>query len=768
MEDGEIKSDNIEENQEKQESKSTENKIENNNDEKNEIIINEIQEEYPQIKLDEETSKINKINIEENSNNDNKEKNNIDDNENNIEIKLNNQNSKDFDEIDENISLINIDIEKEKNEKINKEKKIVEKVEKELEEDMNKKELEEHQEIEDQNPENLNVDDYLFNENDIDSDNLKCNKEYTDNDEDLHSRRLTARNNNDDYLMKDQEKDEGKNKNVLEEYKVEDDDNDQNEEEDNFPFKIVGDTRKKSNSNFSSTFNYRYIEIDSVKGLFKRYYSTKDYPKKPKEIIDIKNFKLIKKQKLIKEYYDLEITYLVSNKKGKQWEVVEYYRFRHQECRNKWFDSLLYVWKSLIKGTKLKITKNILSFVDDRLGIIQDIGRKNKQKNKQRKKIDFKKFKVISLLGIGGFGTVFKVRHILTDKVYAMKVMNKNYIIEKKYLHYVVSEFEIMKKLAGFPFILDLHYCFQTANYLYLIIDYCPNGDFTKLESLNNPKLFFAEMILAIEYIHNKNIIYRDLKPENILLDETGHIKLCDFNLAKGGMTKHKRADSFCGSPLYFSPEIVQNQGSNYKSDIYGIGLIMYEIITGHTAYYAKNIEELYAKIKKNRIDFKDPKLKGDAKDLIMKLCAINPDDRIELIDVKKHKYFQDIDFDKVLNKEYGIIETVKKNKKKKINIIEENNINNNKDGKIMDKEYLEHKKFLAQQRILDEDEELNVANGKISLKEMMLDQTRHMKNEVRQFYYVKEEDAEQTEDFKLEINGNKDISSLIMDQYNA
>ena len=151
-----------------------------------------------------------------------------------------------------------------------------------------------------------------------------------------------------------------------------------------------------------------------------------------------------------------------------------------------------------------------------------------------------------------------------------------------------------------------------------------------------------------------------------------------------------------------------------------------------------------------------------------MKLCAINPDDRIELIDVKKHKYFQDIDFDKVLNKEYGIIETVKKNKKKKINIIEEDNINNNKDGKIMDKEYLEHKKFLAQQRILDEDEELNVANGKISLKEMMLDQTRHMKNEVRQFYYVKEEDAEQTEDFKLEINGNKDISSLIMDQYNA
>ena len=246
-----------------------------------------------------------------------------------------------------------------------------------------------------------------------------------------------------------------------------------------------------------------------------------------------------------------------------------------------------------------------------------------------------------------------------------MKVMNKNYIIQKKYLHYVVSEFEIMKSLAGFPFILDIHYCFQTANYLYLIIDYCPNGDFTKLESVNNPKLFFAEIILAFEYIHNKGIIYRDLKPENILLDDTGHIKLCDFNLAKAGMTKNKRADSFCGSPLYFSPEMVLNKGVNYKCDIYGIGLLMYEVVVGNTAYNARNIQELYEKIKKNQIDFNTTKLQGDAKDLIMKLLAKEPDKRIDLEEAKKHRYFKDIDFNKVLNKEYGRIETVKKDKKK-------------------------------------------------------------------------------------------------------
>ena len=734
------------------------NNNENNIIEKNEIIEIKTEEKEPQIIINEEKSENNNsINLDQNNLEENKKK------DINIQINLDNKNNNEDDLDGENISMINIDFEKEKIEKKKTEKKIGQKEEEDLEENMNKIIIEEQIEeieIEEQKPEELNVDNFLFNDDNID--NLKYNKEYTDNDDDLHSRRLTARNN-DDYLINGEEKDEDKNTDVLEENKlenVEDDDEGQNGDEKLFPFKIVGDTTKKST--ILGNYNFRYLELDAVKGRLKRFYSSKDYPKKPKEIIDIRNFKLVEKQKIIKEYYDLQITYTESNKKGKQWDVIENYRFRHQECRNKWFESLLSLWKSILKGNPIKLTKNILCFVDDRLGIIQDIGRGNKQNKKKKPKIDLRKFKVLSLLGVGGFGTVFKVRHILTDKIYAMKVMNKNYVIKKKYLHYVVSEFEIMKKLAGFPFILDLHYCFQTANYLYLIIDYCPNGDFTKLESVNNPKLFFAEVILAFEYIHNKNIIYRDLKPENILLDETGHIKLCDFNLAKADMPKNKRADSFCGSPLYFSPEMVLNLGANYKCDIYGIGLLMYEIYVGYTAFSARNIHELYEKIKKNKINFDVPQLRGDIKDLIMRMCAKKPEDRIEIEDIKKHKYFSDIDFNKVLNKEYGNIETVKKgNRKNKTNV-------NEKNLSPKEKEILEKKKFMAQQKLLDEDTTLNVLTGKITLKEMMLDQTRHMKNRVRQFYYVKKEDIEKTEEFKLEVNGTNDISSLIMDQYDA
>ena len=653
-------------------------------------------------------------------------------------------------EINENFSLINIEMEKEKNDKIQEENKNKINIE-------NGQENEEEEEEEDQ--ENKNIEKYLY----------KCNKEYTDDENDLHSRRITVKNNNDDYLMAQDEKNENEKDG---EYKNDENgNNEKEEEEDLFPFKIIGDGKKKGET--LGKYNSRYFEIDSIKGLFKRYQSSKEYPKNPKETIEIKNIKLIKKQKLVKDYSDLELTYVVTNKKGKKSEKTENFRFRHLQCRNKWHDSLLTLWKSYAFETiKPKFTKNILQFIDDRLGIIQEIKRGNKEskdnKDKMKFKIDLNKFKILSLLGIGGFGTVFKVRHILTGKIYAMKVMNKNYIIQKKYLHYVVSEFQIMKSLSGFPFVLDLHYCFQSANYLYLIIDYCPNGDFTKLESINNPKLFFAEVVLAFEYIHNKGVIYRDLKPENILLDETGHAKLCDFNLAKSGMSKTKRANSFCGSPLYFSPEMVMEKGATYKSDIYGIGLLMYEIVTGNLAYNARTIKELYDKIKKNQINFNVPNLQGDAKDLIMRMLAKNPEDRIDLEDAKKHKYFDDIDFNKVLNKEYGNIITVKKGKDKKKEKMRNSNEINEKD-----KEVIEYKKFMEQQKALDEDKNLTVATGKITLKEMKLDQLKPMNNKVRGFYYVKKEDIAQTQEFQLEINGKVenddndiDISSLIMEQY--
>ena len=94
--------------------------------------------------------------------------------------------------------------------------------------------------------------------------------------------------------------------------------------------------------------------------------------------------------------------------------------------------------------------------------------------------------------------------------------------------------------------------------------------------------------------MHKKNVLYRDLKPENILLDSEGHIKICDFNLAKSNIDNNSYAYSFCGSPLYLSPEMVCKKGISFKSDIYQIGLIMYEIFTFQTAFKNDKLEILY------------------------------------------------------------------------------------------------------------------------------------------------------------------------------
>ena len=706
-------------------------------EQKNNLEVNtEYEPEQQQIKLNTE----NEIKNENENNNEIKIESNDIISENLINI---NQEKKTNPIIIEEENKINIKLEESKNDFNN-----------ELNEDTNKINIMENKEDEnDAKMESLKINEYIEQK----EENLKSNKEYGDDDNDIKSRRLTARNNTNQYLVIKEENQKNEN---IKDNEDNDDNDEEKEDEDLFPFRIIGDAKKKSEK--LGNYNNRYLEIDSVKGLLKRYRSSKDYPKRPKEIIDIKNFKLIRKIKRIKEFYDLEITYSITKKEQKI-DKVENFRFRHLECRNKWFDSLLLLWKYNIKGVPVpKFTNNFLLFVDDRIGIIQEIGKNNEKKKMKKSEINLKNFKILNLLGVGGFGTVFKVKHILTDKIYAMKVMNKNYIIKKKYLHYVVSEFEIMKSLAGFPFVLDLHYCFQSANYLYLIIDYCPGGDFTKLKSINNLKLFFAEVVLAFEHIHNHNIIYRDLKPENILLDTTGHIRVCDFNLAKSGMTKNKRADSFCGSPMYFSPEMLLGKGVDYKCDIYGIGLLMYELVTGFPAYNASSIKALYEKIKKNQINFRVSGLHGDIKDLIEKMLTKDYEERITLEEIKKHPYFKDIDFNKVLRKEYGKIETVKIHKKDKIELEgDNNNINDKKNN-----EEFEYEKFKLQQQKLDDNKEYSFLDGKITVKEMNLDQKRVMKNYVREFYYVKKEDIDQTKDFKLDVKETVDITSLIMDQY--
>ena len=499
----------------------------------------------------------------------------------------------------------------------------------------------------------------------------------------------------------------------------------ENENKNSLPSLIIGDVLKNGELfGFLNKFNHRYLALNTQKGLLYRFKSYNEYPNNPLEIIPIANITSLKRlaKNIKNDFYEFEIIFN-SIDKNNNISKKHIYRVRHLDSLNQWFNSIQLMWNSLKKDIPIYISSNKIIFVDDHAGIIQDIIKEKKN----RVNITIQNFKVISILGKGGFSTVYKVyERNNPDKLYALKVMNKNSIINQKYLHYIISEFDIMKILGNFPFILNLYYCFQSSNYLFMAIDYCNKGDFNNVNQIKNMKLMFAELILAFEFMHKKGIIYRDLKPENILLDNDGHIKLCDFNLAKKDMNNiTKRAYSFCGSPLYLSPEMLEKNGVTLKSDIYQIGLVFYQLFSNQLPFTnARNMIELYDMIKKNQIDFECLNEDINLKDLIKKMVQKNINDRIYIDEIKKHEYFKDINWDDVLNKRCGNIEVIRNN-----NIINETNNKNN--IKVTEENFKEYEDKL------DNDKKFTYIDGKISVKEMKKDLKRKMKNYVREFYYI-------------------------------
>lgn len=159
-----------------------------------------------------------------------------------------------------------------------------------------------------------------------------------------------------------------------------------------------------------------------------------------------------------------------------------------------------------------------------------------------------------------------------------------------------------------------------------MVIDYC-RGDLSHELSKQmtfkeeTARFYLCQLILAIEYLHQQNIMYRDLKPENILLDLDGNIKLADFGLSKEGIGDDDKTRSFCGSPAYLSPEVVINKnkgaaGYGKSTDIYGIGAVMYELLVGSPPFLAEEIPEMFKKITEAELTF--PKhLSYEAKDLM-------------------------------------------------------------------------------------------------------------------------------------------------------
>ena len=213
-------------------------------------------------------------------------------------------------------------------------------------------------------------------------------------------------------------------------------------------------------------------------------------------------------------------------------------------------------------------------------------------------------------------------------------------------------------KTLNHPYLVRLIYAFQTPSHLYMALEYCENGDLSQIlddQSLLEEKIakfLVAELILGLQCLHQKGILYRDLKPENLLLDSEGHIHLADFGLAKQGKEGQDiTAQSFCGSPAYLAPEMLKKEGVTKAGDVYQVGVVLYEMLVGIPPYYNDNIKILYQNIEKGRL--KIPKyLSPEAKKCLVKMLHKNPSKRPRLDQLMKEPFFADIDWGKLAKKQ--------------------------------------------------------------------------------------------------------------------
>jgi protein-serine/threonine kinase len=170
----------------------------------------------------------------------------------------------------------------------------------------------------------------------------------------------------------------------------------------------------------------------------------------------------------------------------------------------------------------------------------------------EEEKTGASEFICLALLGKGSFGEVYLVEKKNTNMIYAMKVLSKDKIMGQNLVKYAMTERNVLS-VTNHPFIVKLNYSFQTSDKLFLILDYCPGGDLAlHLERENRfseqrAKIYICEIILALEDLHKRDIIFRDLKPDNVVLDREGHALLTDFGLSKEGVFDSKSAKSFCG-----------------------------------------------------------------------------------------------------------------------------------------------------------------------------------------------------------------------------
>lgn len=268
-------------------------------------------------------------------------------------------------------------------------------------------------------------------------------------------------------------------------------------------------------------------------------------------------------------------------------------------------------------------------------------------------------FDVIRLIGKGTFGQVYQVRKKDSGRIYAMKILSKKVIVQKKEIAHTIGERDILVRtaLADSQFIVGLKFSFQTSTDLYLVTDFMSGGElFWHLQKEgrfdeHRAKFYIAELIIALKHLHDSDIVYRDLKPENILLDANGHVALCDFGLSKANLSSNGTTNTFCGTTEYLAPEVLlDDKGYTKMVDFWSLGVLVFEMCCGWSPFYAEDTQQMYKNIAFGKVRFPKDALSSDGRNFVKGLLNRNPRHRLgangDARELQEHPFFADIDWD--------------------------------------------------------------------------------------------------------------------------
>uniref|UniRef100_A0A673KYE6 protein kinase C n=1 Tax=Sinocyclocheilus rhinocerous TaxID=307959 RepID=A0A673KYE6_9TELE len=223
------------------------------------------------------------------------------------------------------------------------------------------------------------------------------------------------------------------------------------------------------------------------------------------------------------------------------------------------------------------------------LSILQAVG--SRDSGKAVSSLGLKDFDLLRVIGRGSYAKVLLVRLKKTDRIYAMKVVKKELVNDDEDIDWVQTEKHVFEQASNHPFLVGLHSCFQTLSRLFFVIEYVNGGDLMfhmqrqrKLPE-EHARFYSAEISLALNYLHERGIIYRDLKLDNVLLESEGHIKLTDYGMCKEGLRPGDTTSTFCGTPNYIAPEILRGEDYGFSVDWWALGVLMFEMMAGRSPF---------------------------------------------------------------------------------------------------------------------------------------------------------------------------------------